>query len=249
MAHYNTISAYYDRFNSGMDYGALNAFCTEAYSRFGPGGEKPLALDLGCGTGRLTKLLLERFDMTAMDINEDMLSAARAKCGDGVLFVRGDMRGFELYGSVAAVFSTTDCVNYLLSVKEIDACFSCVKTYLDPGGIFVFDMVTKRRFTAFYGKNTFAFDDGDAFLVWENDYNAKSGTCDFLLTLFAEEKDGRWIRLEDMQRQRSYSADTVKRAAERAGLSVLGIYGGTDFSPLNDDSDRAYFVCRRQSGA
>ena len=244
MAHYNTVAAYYDRFNSGMDYAALNGFCAEAYSRFGPGGEKPLALDLGCGTGSLTKLLSERFDMTAMDINEDMLSAARAKCGDDVLFVRGDMRGFELYGTVAAVFSTTDCVNYLLSVNELEACFSCVKTYLDPGGIFVFDMVTKHRFSTFYADNTYVFDDGDAYLVWENHY-AKSGVCNFLLTLFVRESGGGWTRLEDMQRQRSYSVDTVKKAVEKAGLSVLGVYGGTDFSPLADDSDRAYFVCRR----
>ena len=109
---YSSISAYYDRFNGGTDYGAIYSFCLEAYSRFGIKAEKPLALDLGCGTGSLTKLLAQNFDMTAMDISEDMLSKAKEKCGDdGTLFVRGDMRGFELYGSVAAVFSTCDCVN------------------------------------------------------------------------------------------------------------------------------------------
>ena len=97
---YDSITAYYDRLNAGMDYNALYSFCTEAYSRFGIGGERPLALDLGCGTGSLTKLLSEKFDMTAMDINEDMLSVARAKCeGGDVLFVRGDMRGFWTYGA------------------------------------------------------------------------------------------------------------------------------------------------------
>ncbi|MBO4216487.1 MAG: class I SAM-dependent methyltransferase [Clostridia bacterium] len=243
---YDSISAYYDRLNGGMDYGALFSFCTEAYSRFGNGGERPLALDLGCGTGSLTKLLSSRFDMTAMDINEEMLAVARAKCDGGdVLFVRGDMRGFELYGSVAAVFSTCDCVNYLLSEKELTACFSCVRNYLDPGGIFVFDAVTKHRFETFYANNTYAYDEGDVFLVWENDYR-KSGICDFALTLFVKCGNG-WTRIDDAQRQRAYSVSTVKKAAERSGLSVAGVYGGTDFSPLTPDSDRAYFICRREN--
>ena len=242
---YDSITAYYDRLNAGMDYNALYSFCTEAYSRFGIGGERPLALDLGCGTGSLTKLLSEKFDMTAMDINEDMLSVARAKCeGGDVLFVRGDMRGFELYGSVAAVFSTCDCVNYLLSEKELSACFGCVSNYLDPGGVFVFDMVTKHRFENHYAKNNYVYDDGDAFLVWENDYK-KSGICDFLLTLFVKEKGNVWKRIEDAQRQRAYSVSTVKRLLEASGLSLCGVFGGTDLSPLAEDSGRAYFVCKR----
>ncbi len=243
----DSIAGYYDALNSGMDYGALSAFCKEAFLRYGAGGEKPLALDLGCGTGSLTRLLADDFDMTALDIDEDMLAEAQRKCdGKGVLFIRGDMRGFELYGTVAAVFSTCDCVNYLTTTAELDACFSCVRNYLDVGGVFVFDIVTKHRFETYYGQNNYVFDGGDTFLVWENDYR-KSGLCDFVLTLFVRREKDRWEKIVDVQRQRAYSADTIRKRAEKAGLSVVGVFGGTDFSPPAPDSDRCYFVCRRES--
>ena len=77
-----------------------------------------LVLDLGCGTGSLTELLSERgYDMIGVDSSEDMLQIAmdkRAESGNDILYLMQDMREFELYGTVRAVISICDCMNYIL---------------------------------------------------------------------------------------------------------------------------------------
>ena len=82
-----------------------------------------LLLDLGCGTGTLTELLAAKgFDMIGVDCSEEMLNIAcekRDQSGHDILYLNQDMRTFELYGTVRAVVSVCDSLNYLLEKEEI----------------------------------------------------------------------------------------------------------------------------------
>lgn len=44
---------------------------------------------------------------------------------------------FELYGTVAAVVSICDCMNYILEPEDLTEVFRLVNNYLDPGGVFI----------------------------------------------------------------------------------------------------------------
>jgi SAM-dependent methyltransferase len=70
-------------------------------------------LDLGCGTGGICALLADRgYDMVALDLSPDMLNIARERnYGKNTLLLCQDMREFELYGTVQAVYSSFDCLN------------------------------------------------------------------------------------------------------------------------------------------
>ena len=58
-------------------------------------------------------------------------------------------------------------------------------------------------------------------------------------------RDGKKYRREDEeQRQRMYSLKTVRKAAEKAGFSILCECADLDFSPLKEESERAFFICR-----
>ena len=79
-----------------------------------------LALDLGCGTGSLTEIPgEERADMIGIDNSEDKASrfrhgkAGRFRIGHPLYLLPGYARRFELYGTVAAVVSICDSMNYL----------------------------------------------------------------------------------------------------------------------------------------
>ena len=65
-------------------------------------------LDLGCGTGGISSVLADNgFDMVALDISPEMLNFARERnLGKNTLLLCQDMREFELYGTVQAVFSS-----------------------------------------------------------------------------------------------------------------------------------------------
>ena len=85
----------------GKPYGAgTNAVSythLDVYKRQG------LILDLGCGTGKMTRLLAQAgYDMIGVDISEEMLGIARMQEAEdsGILYLNQDMREFELYGTV-----------------------------------------------------------------------------------------------------------------------------------------------------
>ena len=114
-----------------------------------------LLLELGCGTGTLTELLAQKgYDMIGVDCSEEMLNIAcdkRAQSGQDILYLRQDMRSFELYGTVRAVVSVCDSLNYLLAEEELAACFRLVSNYLDPKGIFFFDFNTRYKYETVIG--------------------------------------------------------------------------------------------------
>ena len=117
--------------------------------------ERNSILDLGCGTGTLTELLAERgYDMIGIDNSEEMLQIAMDKRDDAgleILYLLQDMRSFELYGTVGAVISVCDSVNYLLEEEDVVQTFRLVNNYLYPGGLFIFDFNTVYKYEVVIG--------------------------------------------------------------------------------------------------
>jgi len=123
MEAYTDFAVVYDTF---MDQAPYEKWCERVkgiLTRFGI--REGLVLDLGCGTGTLTQLLAGAgYDMIGVDSSEDMLRIAldkRSRSGQDILYLLQDMREFELYGTVAAVVSLCDSLNYLLSEEEYQA--------------------------------------------------------------------------------------------------------------------------------
>ncbi len=251
---YDAIAHVYDKLNKEIDYKKWADFIEECFGRYLP--ERPaLLLDLACGTGSMTVELASRgYDMIGVDLSEDMLSEAYLRSeGRGILYLLQDMRSFELYGTVGAVVCCLDSLNYLLDEKDLSRTFGNVHNYLDPDGLFIFDMNTPYKFEHIYADNSYILEDeidyGDGeppaavFCGWQNQYDKESGICDFYLTLF-EERDGGYIRSDEHQRERCYSLDTVRSALEANDFEFIGCLGGYDFSEAGDDCERWYFIAR-----
>lgn len=244
---FSLIASCYDRFNCA-GYEKYLAFFKLVIDKFSDIKVKEV-LDLGCGTGELTKLLAGAgYDLAALDGSEEMLAEAIEKCeGQGVLFSCQDMREFELYGTVQATVCSFDCINYLLSEKDVEKCFRLVNNYTEKGGLFVFDINTPYRYETVFGNNAYVYEDDGAMLVWQNFFNPKSGYCDFYLSRFTERSDGTYIRGDDAQRQRRYYIDRVKRLLCRCGFEVCAVYGDTACGELTAESEKAYFVAKSVS--
>ena len=119
-----------------------------------------LVLDLGCGTGSMTEILADfGYDMIGVDNSEEMLEIAAEKklhSGHDILYLHQDMREFELYGTVRAVVSVCDVLNYITEPKDLERVFYWVNNYLDPGGIFFFDFNTDYKYREVLGNRTIA---------------------------------------------------------------------------------------------
>jgi SAM-dependent methyltransferase len=59
-----------------------------------------------------------------------------------ILYLEQDMRDFELFGTVRAIVSICDSMNYITSEDDLLKVFTLANNYLDKGGMFIFDMNT-----------------------------------------------------------------------------------------------------------
>jgi len=250
MNAYESLAAVYDRLNGDVPYAAIADFYEAAFGRAGIRPE--LVLDLGCGTGSMTLELARRgYDMIGVDGSSDMLSRAyerKAQAGlDGVLLLCQDMRAFELYGTVGAVVSTLDCVNYLTEEGDLDKCFSLVHNYLDPGGLFVFDVNTPYKFRHVFGDNAYILEEEDCFCAWQNDFDEEAGLCRFDLSVFRAGEDKRYTRADETQTERCYTREELTAALEKAGFDNIAFYGDLGFGAPQETTERWYVsaVCRK----
>ena len=151
MEAYSDFASVYDTFMDETPYEEwadfLHGLLTE------DGIEEGLVLDLGCGTGSLTRLLAGKgYDMIGVDYSPQMLQIAMDKEEDSsILYLLQDMREFELYGTVAAVVSVCDSVNYITEPEDLRDVFKLVNNYLDPNGLFIFDFNTEYKYSQVIG--------------------------------------------------------------------------------------------------
>ncbi len=209
--------------------------------------EKELVLDLGCGTGTLTELLAkEGYDMIGIDYSQEMLSRAMEKRDDSglsILYLLQDMREFELYGTVKAVVSVCDSLNYLLEDEEVIETFRLVNNYLDPKGLFVFDFNTVYKYKEVIGDATIAENREDCSFIWENYYHEEDGINEYEVTFFV--KDGELFRrFEETHYQRGYTPAQMKEFLQKAGLEFVAMTDSDTGGKVTPESERVYIIAR-----
>lgn len=245
---YQDFAYLYDALQQDVPYEEFAAYYVEIMKKFN--NEKGLCLDLGCGTGNMTMLLDSMgFEMIGVDSSVDMLEVAREKAmedGRNILFLNQDMTSFELYGTVGAVVSTLDCVNYVTDENALLEVFKLVNNYLDPEGLFIFDINSPYKLEHILGDNTYVSDDEDIFYSWQNSYDKKTKICTFDLTFFEKDKD-MYYRYDETHYERAYSVDEIKKLLTKAGLEVVGVYDNLTFNPPNEKSERIFFVAREKN--
>ena len=184
-----------------------------------------LVLDLGCGSGQITKRLAQAgYDMIGVDSSADMLQIAQERKGDcEILYLMQDMRSFELYGTVRAVISTCDSLNYITDREDLLQVFRLVNNYLDPHGLFLFDMNSLRHFEVLCADNTFAESRDECSFIWENSYDPESMINEYDLTLFLQREDGLYERFLETHREKAWGVDEVEEILTRAGMKPDGV--------------------------
>ena len=247
---YNIIAPLYDKINGELDYSSWADFIEENVRRYGPDMPTELVLDLGCGTGRMTLELARRgYDMTGVDGSAEMLNIARAEAeraglSKKMLWLLQDLTSFELYGTVELAVSCLDTVNHITTTGELKQFLSLVHNYLVPDGLLLFDINGKRKFEQIYGDSSYVMEEEGAFCVWQNSYDKKSRICEFYITLFQKNEDGRYVRYDELGAERMYTIRSMKKALSDCGFELIGAYSDFKFTEATDDSERIYITAR-----
>src|SRR4051794_4995531 len=90
-------------------------------------------LDAGCGSGAVTRRLLDRLPrghVIAVDASEEMVAHARVALGERATVFRADLATLRLHEPVDAIFSNA----VFHWVLDHDALFGAVRAALRPGG-------------------------------------------------------------------------------------------------------------------
>ncbi len=206
-----------------------------------------LVCELGCGTGTMTELLAERgYDMTGIDSSDSMLQRAlekREESGLPILYLLQDMREMELYGTMRAFVSVCDSMNYLTDPMDFLTVLRLVNNYLDPGGVFVFDLKTEHFFRDVLGNSTSGASEEHAAYILENDYDEEEKQNSAFLTVFEECGDGRFERFTELHEQRAYSVLEIRKMADLAGLEFVGAYRAFTDVEFEDGDESCERIC------
>ena len=248
MEEYGKFADLYDRMMEEIPYSEWCARLVRELQSFGI--RDGLVLELGCGTGTVCEKLAEAgYDMTGIDVSTDMLNVAeekRLESGLPILYLCQDMREFELYGTMRAVVSVCDTMNYLLDRADFVTTLKLVNNYLDPGGVFIFDLKTLHFYRDVLGTRTMGSAGDDAAYIWENAFDETSAVNEYRMTFFEEQEDGRYERFEELHVQRAWTEEEVRGMAEEAGMQFVRCTAAYSDEALNEKTERILVILKEQ---
>ncbi|MEG1491010.1 MAG: class I SAM-dependent methyltransferase [Oscillospiraceae bacterium] len=186
MSAYNSLAPLYDKFTTDVQYGTFADFYEATFKSR----EKPVKtlLDLGCGTGTLTSLLAQRgYELIAVDFSPDMLCVAQDKAAEQSniippLFLCQSMTELDLFGTVDAAVSCLDAINYL-PPADLPELFRRLHLFIEPNGIFIFDINSPERLSSLDGF-TSVDEDENSLCLWRADYDENEHALFYGMDIF-----------------------------------------------------------------
>ena len=209
-----------------------------------------LICDLGCGTGAITERLANLgYDMIGIDNSYDMLDVAMGKkyaSGNDILYLCQDMREFELYGTVRAIISRCDSLNYIKNLSELKEVFAWVNNYLDPKGLFIFDMNTVYKYQNILGDNTFAEVRDQASFIWENTYDSDKRINEYDLNIFIKLEGDNYKRFEERHVQKAYIFEEIVSAIDESNMVLEKYLDADTYGDVSEKTERILFIARER---
>ncbi len=248
MNSYSFLAGCYDKLTTDVDYAAWASYLEGHFNRIGLPGN--LVLDLGCGTGSLTRQLAERgYEMIGVDLSPDMLMEAMDKCGDlegatPPLFLCQSMDKLDLYGTIDGCVSCLDSINYVTDAEKLKKAFGRVHLFLMTGGLFIFDVNTIQKFQAMDGQ-IYLDETEDTYCVWRTSYDSDTNLCEHAMDIFSQDKNGLWDRGEELHQERGYALDQLTQYLQEAGFENISLYGELSQNPPKDGEQRVFFVAQK----
>lgn len=247
MESYTDFAALYDEFMEETPY---DEWCRNIMKILKAHGiTDGLVCELGAGTGEMTiRLSKKGFDMIGIDNSDSMLAVAREKTEEDtdILYLLQDMREFELYGTVKAIVSVCDSVNYITDPDDLVTVFKLCNNYLDPSGVLVFDFNTKYKYESVIGETTIAENGEYASFIWENYFDSESCINEYDITFFVNEEGDLFRRFTEDHYQRGYTTEEMKKLIENAGLIFVDALDVETMEKAREDSERVYIIAKEQ---
>ena len=181
-------------------------------------------LDLGCGTGKLTQLLVQDGCLViGVDRNKQMLAIARrrGRSSAGARFVRSDLRVFTVTTLCSAAVACGDVVNHFSSLRQLSAFFCTVYGNLGSEAMFVFDSLNQFCFQEYWADRTYHMEGAGGDLVMECEWDECRGVGISRMTGYVRDGSNHFKKVKAVLREYFYSNGDLRRALRKAGFSHI----------------------------
>ncbi len=242
MEQYSALARVYDRLMTDAPYSEYVQLLDRTANEMSP--KANLILDYGCGTGTLSMALAQKgYSVIGSDESEDMLAVAYEKCSlleNRPIFLHQNMLELDLYGTVDMVFSAIDSINYLLDRKDLVSAFKKVHLFLNPGGVFLFDINSREKLLNMSG-NAYLKETEDVYCVFCGLYDHEKNICQVDYDLFLRDKDNSWKLFRETHFERAYTLDEIKESLQEAGFAVETVFTSMSDGLFEPGADRVFF--------
>lgn len=245
MDAYHNLAASYDRLTNDVDYEATVDFYYEILKQEGL---KPrTVVDLACGTGSVTAILAQKgLQVIGVDMSEEMLTVASQKAADiasAPWFICQSLQELRLPRAVDMAVCALDSLDYITDPADCKEAIRRVYKYLNPGGIFIFDVNTPEKLRAMDGQ-VFLDEDDDVYCVWRGEFDEETNICSYGMDLF-QRKGKLWERSFEEHREYAYSADQLRGFLKAAGFTHIRVYADRCLEAPGEGEQRIYIKARK----
>ena len=208
----------------------------------GPQRPRRTLLELGSGGGSNASYFAPHFDLTLVDLSEQMLAVSR-RLLPGVAHIRADMRTLRLDRVFDVVF-IHDAIDYMTNEEDLRRSLTTAFVHLAPGGTAVFvPDATREIFEPDHGAGGTDGDDGRSvrFLHWTTDPDPTGTEAVTEYVFLLRHADGRVQVVHDTHQTGLFPRETWFRLLAEVGFDVHRITEDTE----EDRRGRDVFVARR----
>ncbi|OKL38170.1 class I SAM-dependent DNA methyltransferase [Domibacillus mangrovi] len=241
---YNRFASVYDSLMKDAPYEEWTAMlCSEA--------QAGRLLDIGCGTGELAVRFVQAgFDVTGIDLSDDMLAIAREKVDEQKLSIplyQQDMRELDGIGLFQTAVIFCDSLNYLETEDDVKKTFQSVYNHLEKDGLFLFDVHSTHKINHVFQSQTFADAAEDISFIWNAFPGEVANSIEHELTFFVRAENGIYERFDELHQQRTFPPDLYKKWLDEAGFTIEAVTADFTNDAPTSESERIFFKAKKSS--
>ncbi len=239
MSCFGPVAPFYDELMDGVPYRMWVGYYLLLLSHLGTHPKR--ILDVCCGTGTLTELLLEEgFQPEGFDLSEGMVAEARRKAESLGLPLRYecfDAAEFDMGRTYEGAFSFFDSLNYITDPDRLQMALKRVAAHLEPGGSFIFDLNTAYAFEARLFDQQRLNPKASVRYKWVGDWNPETRLIQVDMTFWKGDAE-----FHEVHVQRAYADEEIRGMLAIAGFARVRRFHSYSLNPPRFKSDRVHYV-------
>ncbi|ABS23281.1 MULTISPECIES: class I SAM-dependent methyltransferase [Bacillus cereus group] len=245
---YEQFALLYDKLMNDVPYDKWVEFTEESLQQAGM--KETKILDVACGTGNVTLPLVQKgYDMTGVDLSEEMLAVAQQKLGAKghfIPFYQQDMRELDVPGEFDCVTIFCDSLNYVLQEEGIQETFKRVFQHLRKDGLFLFDVHSLYKVHHIFQNETYTVNGEEIALIWNCFPGEVPDSVEHELSFFVQDpEEGVYHRFDEYHIQRAYPVELITKWLEEAGFSVIRVMGDFERMEVTEQTERIFFMVKK----